>query len=146
MRTESPTAGAEGGVEIVRRLYTALADGDRAVLDTLLHPDFVGRLAEGMPFGIGGEKRGADVMRREGWGAIARHFAARAEPREITPLVDGRLLVTGRYVGRGRGGGSVLDAGFAHVVTVSAGRLTALEQYTDTARWVAAAGRGEENP
>ena len=92
-----------------------------------------------MPFGVGGEHRGAAEMRRHGWGGIARHFTACAEPEQITPLADGRLLVTGRYVGQGRRGGGPVDAAFAHVVSVDDGRITALEQYTDTARWAEAA-------
>ena len=80
-------------VDTARRLYQALGDGDRATLDEILDPDFVGELADGMPFGIGGEHRGAEAMRRSGWGGIARHFAARAEPADIVGLDDGRLLV-----------------------------------------------------
>ncbi|WP_145984211.1 enoyl-CoA hydratase-related protein [Pseudonocardia sp. EC080610-09] len=132
--THTPTAE-----EQVRRLYPALARGDRDELSAILHPDFVGVLAEGMPFGIGGEHRGADEMRRHGWGGIARHFAAGAEPEQVARLTDDRVLVTGRYRGKGRRGGSTVDAAFAHIVTVDDGLITALEQYTDTARWAAAA-------
>jgi 2-(1,2-epoxy-1,2-dihydrophenyl)acetyl-CoA isomerase len=126
--------------ELARRLYTALGEGDRAALEALLAPDFAGVLAEGMPFGIGGTHDGAAAMRRDGWGAIARHFAVRAEPDRFLALTDGRLLVTGRYTGTGRNGGGPVDAAFAHLLTVAGGRISALEQYTDTARWVAAAG------
>jgi ketosteroid isomerase-like protein len=80
-----------------RALYAALAAGDREQLDVLLHPEFTGRTAEGMPFGIGGDHDGPAAMRRNGWGAIARHFEARAEPERFLDLADGRLLVTGRY-------------------------------------------------
>lgn len=124
---------------VVRHLYTALADGDRDTLDAILDPDFVGVLAAGMPGGVGGEHRGAEAMRRDGWGGIGRHFAARAEPDRIDALADGRLLVSGHYRGRGRRGGAELEAAFTHVVTVTGGRLTRLEQLTDTARWAAAA-------
>ncbi|MBN9758230.1 Enoyl-CoA hydratase [Pseudonocardia sp. Ae406_Ps2] len=124
---------------VVRRLYTALADGDRDTLDAILDPDFVGVLAAGMPGDVGGEHRGAEAMRRDGWGGIGRHFAARAEPDRIDALADGRLLVSGHYRGRGRRGGAELEAAFTHVVTVAGGRLTRLEQLTDTARWAAAA-------
>jgi 2-(1,2-epoxy-1,2-dihydrophenyl)acetyl-CoA isomerase len=85
--------------ELARALYAALADGDRHQLDTLLHPGFTGRIAEGMPFGIGGDHDGPAAMRRKGWGAIARHFESRAEPEQFLDLADGRLLVTGRYRG-----------------------------------------------
>lgn len=120
--------------ELARRLYDALADGDAATLDALLDPAFVGVLAEGMPAG-GGTHDGAEAMRRDGWGAIGRGFMARAVPERFLGLADGRLLVTGRYTGSGRRGGSALDAAFAHLFTVDGGRFTHLEQYTDTARW-----------
>ena len=90
--------------DVVRALYAALAAGDREQLDSLLHPGFTGRTAEGMPFGIGGDHDGPTAMRRNGWGKIARHFDARAEPEKVLDLADGRLLVTGRYRGRGKQG------------------------------------------
>jgi len=126
--------------DLARTFYTALAAGGRDQLDALLHPEFIGRTAEGMPFGIGGDHIGPAAMRRNAWGAIARHFEARAEPDRFLDLADGRLLVTGHYRGRGKQGGAALDAGFAHLITVEDGRIKALEQYTDTARWHEAAG------
>jgi 2-(1,2-epoxy-1,2-dihydrophenyl)acetyl-CoA isomerase len=126
--------------DLARAFYTALAAGDRDQLNALLHPEFTGRTAEGMPFGIGGDHDGPAAMRRNAWGAIARHFEARAEPDRFLDLADGRLLVTGRYRGRGKQGGATLDAAFAHLITVEGGRIKAVEQYTDTARWHEAAG------
>ncbi len=126
--------------DLARALYTALAAGDRDRLDALLHPQFTGRLALGMPFDIGGSKDSAEAMRRHGWGTIARHFEASAEPEDFLHLTDGRLLVTGRYRGRGRQSGAPLDAAFAHLITIAQGRIISLEQYTDTAAWQDAAG------
>jgi 2-(1,2-epoxy-1,2-dihydrophenyl)acetyl-CoA isomerase len=126
--------------ELARTFYAALAAGDRDQLDALLHPEFIGHTAEGMPFGIGGQHDGPATMRRNAWGAIARHFDVRAEPDRFLDLADGRLLVTGRYRGRGKQGGATLDAAFAHLITIDQGRIRALEQYTDTARWHEVAG------
>ncbi|MEH2588975.1 enoyl-CoA hydratase-related protein [Bradyrhizobium sp. AZCC 1721] len=131
---------SEKPADLARALYSALATGDREQLDRLLHPEFVGRTAEGMPFGIGGQHDGPSAMRSNGWGAIARHFEARAEPERFLDLADSRLLVTGRYRGCGKHNGAPLDAAFAHLITVEAGRIRALEQFTDTARWRDAAG------
>lgn len=125
--------------ELARAFYAALAAGDRDQLDALLHPEFSGRTTEGMPFGIGGHHEGPVAMRRNAWGVIARHFDARAEPDRFLDLADGSLLVTGRYLGRGKQG-SALDAAFAHLITADQGRIRTLEQYTDTARWHEAAG------
>jgi 2-(1,2-epoxy-1,2-dihydrophenyl)acetyl-CoA isomerase len=127
--------------DLARALYAALASGDRAGLDALLHPEFKGRTAEGMPFGIGGEHNGPAAMRRNGWGAIARHFEARAKPEQFSDLADGRLLVTGRYRGQGKHGGAALDAAFAHLIATDESRITSLEQFTDTACWHEAASR-----
>src|SRR5437762_2437549 len=126
--------------EIARAFYAALATGDRNQLDALLHPEFTGRTAEGMPFGIGGDHDSPAAMRRNGWGAIARHFEARAKPERFLDLTDGRLLVTGRYLGRGKQGGAPLDAAFAHLNAIDQDRIKSLEQFTDTARWHDAAG------
>lgn len=122
------------------RARAALAAGDRDQLDALLHSEFTGRTAEGMPFGIGGDHDSPSATRRNAWGAIARHFEARAEPERFLDLSDGRLLVTGRYRGRGKQGGAALDAAFAHLIAVDQGHIKSLEQSTDTARWHDAAG------
>jgi len=140
MLTQMMSAGAMGG-GVSSAISRALGAGDRdraAVLS--LHPDFVGHTAEGLPFGIGGRHDGAKAMRRDGWGAIARHFVARAEPEQFLDLADGRLLVTGRYRGSGKQGGAPLDAAFAHLIAFDGGRIRALDQYTDTARWHEAGG------
>ena len=121
--------------ELVRRLYVALAAGDAEALDELLAPGFQGRLAEGMPLGLGGPKAGAAAMRDEGWWAIGRAFAVTAEPDEWIACVDGRLLVLGRYRGRARSHERSFDAEFAHLWSADNGRLTALQHFTDTARW-----------
>ena len=127
--------------DLARALYAALAAGDREQLDALLHPEVTGRTAEGMPFGIGGNYESPMAMRRNGWGRIAKHFEARAEPEQFLDLADGRLLVTGRYRGHGKQGGAALDAAFAHLIAINQGRIKSLEQFTDTVRWHEAAGR-----
>jgi 2-(1,2-epoxy-1,2-dihydrophenyl)acetyl-CoA isomerase len=72
--------------DVARAFYAALAAGDRDQLDALLHPEFSGRTAEGMPFEIGGQHDGPAAMRRNVWGTIARHFEARAEPDRFLDL------------------------------------------------------------
>ena len=133
--------------QLAADLYDALAAGDRARITGLLHPDFVGRTAEGMPLGLGGTYHGPDAMYRDFWAQIGRHFeAARAEPAEFGELPDGRLLVTGRYRGRARASGRLLDAEFTHLLTFADGRLARLVQLADTAQWAAALAAGPDAP
>jgi ketosteroid isomerase-like protein len=124
--------------QLVRAVYAALAAGDRDALVELLHPDFEGTLTESLPFGIGGVHRGAEAMIDDGWWALGRAFAVRAEPAEWIPCADGRLLVTGRYTGRARGTRAPIDAAFAHLWSATDGRLSAIWQLTDSALWVGA--------
>ncbi|WP_067899391.1 enoyl-CoA hydratase-related protein [Nocardia vaccinii] len=121
--------------KVAAELYEILATGDRERLDAILIPDFEGRTAEGMPFGLGGVYRGPEAMWSEFWGRIAQHYRARAVPREYLWSGDGRLSVVGRYHGKARVGGGALDAEFVHTLTFAQGRIAGLTQLTDTARW-----------
>jgi 2-(1,2-epoxy-1,2-dihydrophenyl)acetyl-CoA isomerase len=123
---------------LATRLYRALAAGDREGLEEILHPGFEGRTTEGLPLALGGTYAGPDAMRREFWGRIARSYHAQAEPAEFGHLDDGRLLVTGRYTGEARESGGKLDARFVHLLRFAEGRVAALDQLTDSARWTEA--------
>src|SRR2546429_9077261 len=123
---------------LVRRVYRALAAGDADALSDLLDPEFEGHFADGLPLGIGGVHRGAAAAVRDGWWAIGRAFDVRAETEEWIPTADGRLLVLGVYRGSARSTRQPVEASFAHLWTARDGRLTALRQLTDTARWIAA--------
>jgi len=123
-------------------LYKALADGDRAALDTLLHPDFSGQATEGLPAGLGGRYGGPAAMRREFWGRIGRDFRVQALPERFHSMDDGRLFVAGRYRGEAIVSGKPLDAQFIHVLSFVDGRIAALEQLTDSALWEEALDAG----
>jgi 2-(1,2-epoxy-1,2-dihydrophenyl)acetyl-CoA isomerase len=131
----------EAKVAAVRSLYRALAAGDREALGKLLHPDFLGHATAGLPLGVGGEHIGPDAMRREVWWRLGRHYNVQAQPDEFHTLDDGRLLVAGRYRGEARRSGNKLDAAFHHVIGFADdGRMTSLDQLTDSAGWVEALG------
>ncbi|MBB3606136.1 2-(1,2-epoxy-1,2-dihydrophenyl)acetyl-CoA isomerase [Mycolicibacterium sp. BK556] len=126
-------------VTAAQRLYDALAAGDREGIDALLHPDFVGHAAEGLPLDMGGRHVGADAMCANLWWRIGRNFTARAIPGDFQLLGDGRLMVAGRYRGTARRSGQPLDAEFVHLLDFAPdGRITTLHQLTDTAAWHAA--------
>ncbi|HEX6492924.1 MAG TPA: nuclear transport factor 2 family protein, partial [Candidatus Dormibacteraeota bacterium] len=119
-------------------VYSALVTWDKERLRELLAPGFEAVLPEGMPAGAGGRRIGAEAMIRDTWRAIGRAYEMAAEPSEWIPCADGRLLVIGRYRGRGRDTGLPVDAAFAHLWTARDGRLVALWHVTDTALWAAA--------
>jgi 2-(1,2-epoxy-1,2-dihydrophenyl)acetyl-CoA isomerase len=128
-------------VSTARRLYRALAAGDRAALSTLLHPDFVGHATDGLPLDMGGRHDGPEAMQRDLWWTIGRHYKVEAQPEDFRVLDDGRLFVAGHYRGEGRASGRRLDAAFIHLIGFAAdGRIASLRQLTDSAAWVHALG------
>lgn len=130
--------------ETASRLYAVLAKGDAAALDDLLHPEFVGTTAAGLPLGLGGRYEGVEAMRDGFWWRVGRSYRAEAVPEEFGLLDDGRLFVSGRYCGEGRASGVPLDAAFVHVLAFRDGRVVSLTQLTDTRAWEAALG--DERP
>lgn len=128
-------------VSTAQQLYRALAAGDRDTLRSLLHPEFVGHATEGLPLDMGGEHAGPEAMQLNLWWQIGRHYKVEAQVDEFRSLDDGRLFVAGHYRGEARATGKRLDAAFIHVIGFSAdGRISALDQLTDSAAWVEAIG------
>jgi ketosteroid isomerase-like protein len=124
--------------DVVRRLYPALAAGDRETLTELLHPDFDGYFSPGLPAPVGGHHAGATSCIEQGWWAIGARWKVRAEPERYLDCAPGEVLVTGTYRGSGRASGRPVEAPFAHLWSTEGGRLRSLHQYTDTALWCAA--------
>jgi 2-(1,2-epoxy-1,2-dihydrophenyl)acetyl-CoA isomerase len=128
-------------VSTAQQLYRALAAGDREALSTLLHPDFVGQVTDGLPLDMGGRHDGPEAMRRDVWWTIGRHYKVEIQPEEFRLLDDGRLFVAGHYRGEGRISGRRLDAAFIHLIAFAADeRIASLQQLTDSAAWAQALG------
>lgn len=134
---------ADAKVSTAQRLYRALAAGDKDAITALLHPEFVGHAAEGLPLDMGGRHDGPEAMARDVWWRIGRHYRVEAQVDEFRLLDDGRLFVAGHYRGDARVSGNKLDAAFVHVLGFSDdGRIASLDQLTDTAAWRDALGDG----
>lgn len=122
-------------VVAARRLYDGFAARDgQAILDAL-RDDFRGEVADGMPLGVGGIHEGREAMLRDCWGPVFGAYDMRVEADEYLECGADRVVVLGRYRGPHREGGWEVDAAFAHVLTIRDGRVAALRQITDTARW-----------
>lgn len=124
---------AAARVATVQRVYVVLA-GDRDALDRVLHPDFVGHAAAGLPLNMGGIDVGSEAMRTNLWWRIGEHVTARAVAEDFQPLDDGRLIVIGTDRGVARRSGARLDAAFVQTWEFDAnGRTATLQQRTDAA-------------
>jgi ketosteroid isomerase-like protein len=88
--------------------------------------------AEGMPYG--GRYRGSREVFEQVFSRIAvdvEEFSA--QPDELIPAGDDRVLALGRYSGTAKNG--KLDAAFAHLWTVKDGQVVKFVQYADTHRY-----------
>lgn len=132
-------------LEVAQSLYRALSESDGEALFDLLTDDFEGQVSAGMPHGAGGVHHGRVAMIADVWGRIDALYDVEVLPREYLPVADGdRVVVLGTYRGSARDEDAAVDgadtttrvdAAFAHVITVRNGRITALQQITDTVRW-----------
>ena len=126
-----PTATA-----VAEHLYRAISDRDAEALSAALSADFHATVSAGMPHGVGGEHHGRVAMIAEVWGHIDATYDLAVVPTEFLEIGTGdKVVVVGTYRGTARDGTTRVDAAFAHIIAVRNGRVTALQQITDTVRW-----------
>lgn len=130
-------AMSSAAIDVIEANYRAFADGDVARITALLaQVDW--EEAAGMPYG--GRYHGAQAVFENVLGPIGQDvqdFTAR--PDELLPIGGDRVLALGRY--RGTGARGALDVPFAHLWTVTDGKITRFVQYADTALFRQATGR-----
>lgn len=121
---------------VVESLYRAFGAGDGATISGLLAADLVWMEGEGGPLADRNPYNGPAAVFEGVFGRIGAQFKGFVvTPATYLPSGD-RVVVMGRYTGTNRATGEALDAQFAHVFTVSGGKITHFQQYTDTAQWV----------
>ncbi|MGB8406481.1 MAG: nuclear transport factor 2 family protein [Mycobacterium sp.] len=129
------TSEAIPAIEVAARLYAAFAASDGAALARLLHPEFTGRVSDGMPFGAGGPVHSPGQMLREVWGAAFTHYETAPHPDEYVAVGNDRVIVLGYYRGRSRATHRQYEAAFTHDITIRDNKIASLVQITDTKPW-----------
>lgn len=121
---------------VVETLYRAFAAADGATIGGLLAADLVWVEAEGGPYADLNPYNGPGAVFEGVFGRIGAAFDGFAAT-PATYLVSGDQVVAfGRYTGTNKATGEALDAQFTHVFTVTDGKITHFQQYTDTAQWM----------
>lgn len=126
--------------EIIHGVYTAFGKGDVAGVLGAFDAKIVWREAEGYFMAAGNPYRGPNAVAEGVFGRIATEFESFSVQPQST--IDGgdAVVVQGRYRGKLRGSGRALDAQFAHVWNLRAGKVVEFQQYTDTLQWTRAKG------
>jgi ketosteroid isomerase-like protein len=131
-------AVAQANVELVRGVYDAFAGGDVDAVFAAMKPDVEWDESEGMPYG--GVYHGRDAIVANVFGPILSDVEGfTADPDELLPLDDSRVIARGRHGGRGAAG--PVDARFVHVWTITDGKVSRYEQLADTRRFCDAVGK-----
>ncbi len=115
---------------LVQELYAAFAARDRTRLLAVMHPDIVWIQNAGFPHG--GEHRGAVTVLDEVLARFRREWSAwRADVHEWIDAGD-TIVALGAYAGTHAATGRSMEAAFAHVYRVEAGRIVRFQLFTDT--------------
>jgi ketosteroid isomerase-like protein len=131
-RDAVPAKAGSGNLDVVKRLYAAFADRDRATILELLDPAIEWVQNEGFPGGgrhVGAEAVLDGVFARfrqdwESWEAVVDEWIDAGDT----------VVAAGKYRGTYKASGRSTTAAFAHVYRVRRGRIVRFEQYTDTAK------------
>lgn len=118
----------------VKGFYATAARGEMNVLFEALAPTIEWREAENSPFASGNPYVGPEAV-----GKLLANIGEEIEGLAIVPMnvIDGgdSVVVEGRYKGKIRETGNVMDAQFAHVWQFRDGKVVRFQQYTDTTQW-----------
>jgi ketosteroid isomerase-like protein len=125
----------EDHVAIVRRLYDAFSRGDVPAVLGALDDGIRWQEAEGFVYADGNPYVGPNAVLQGVFGRLAGEWADfKVHPREIHATPDG-AITEGRYTGTYKATGRQVDAQFAHVWTITSGKISGFQQYTDTAQF-----------
>jgi len=119
--------------EPVLALYAALEQGDLGErLDDCLHPEVTWRSSPTMPWGAAVEGRSGPDAVRDYLTMIGEQLDARVEIDDVIETED-RVVTLGVISGTARSTGAPFHAPFAHVWTVTDGKIVDHRGFPDTA-------------
>ena len=125
---------SQTNVDLIESLYSAFARGDGPAVLASMDPAIVWNEAENFPYADRNPYVGPAAVAEGIFFRLATewdHF--QALPSEFLDA-DDTVVVLGRYKATWKATGAPLNAQFAHVWRLRAARVTAFQQYTDTAQ------------
>jgi uncharacterized protein len=123
-------------VKIAQQAYSNFTSGDIPSLLNLLADGIEWQLptVEGVPFT--GKRQGREAV-EQFFASVAEHQEVlQFEPREFIAQ-ENKVVALGHYEWRVKGTGREVKSDFAHVFTVEGGRITAFQEFFDSAAFAA---------
>ena len=127
--------------DTMRALYEAFGKGDIEAVLGAMDPQIAWREAEGNPYKMDGQPWvGPNEIVENLFMKLGTEWDGfTVTPAKYTEAGD-RVVVEGRYTGKYLTTGKSVDSQFCHIWDVTNGKITAFQQYTDTAQFQAAVG------
>jgi ketosteroid isomerase-like protein len=121
-------------VDATRSSYEAFARGDMDGVVADMHPEIEWHQAQGLPHG--GFYRGLDAVRRAVFDPLDEEWwdEFSADPEQYLDAAP-EVVVLGRYRGRAKRTGKLLDVPFVHIWSFHDGKAVRFRQFLDTAGW-----------
>jgi ketosteroid isomerase-like protein len=117
----------------VKKLYDAFSEGDVPTVLAGLTTDINWNEAENFIYADGNPYIGHDAVVNGVFGRIGAEWESfNLIDKAFMNTEDGKVLVTGRYQGKYKASGKLLDAQFAHLWTMKDTLAASFQQYTDT--------------
>jgi ketosteroid isomerase-like protein len=125
---------AQENVALIKSMYEAFGRGDIPFVLSALDPKVVWNEAENFIYADGNPYVGPQSVLNGVFTRLGTEWRGfSATPEEFLDAGD-TVVVRGRYRGIYIASGASLDAQFAHVFTMRAGKVARFQQYTDTAQ------------
>lgn len=127
-------------VEIARGGYDAFNRGEIEAVLGIMDPDIEWQEpeVEGLP--ASGIHHGREAVAENVFGRVQEDWDEfQVLPEEFLDAGE-RVVVLGRFQGKGKASGGTLDAPFAHIWTLRDGKLVWFRNYMDTANFLQALG------
>jgi len=124
------------GADLLRGLYEAFGRGDIAAVLGAMDPAISWHQAEGNPYKVdGGAWIGPNAIVENLFVKLGTEWDGfTVTPARFSESGD-QVIVEGRYTGTYKATGKSIDAQFCHIWNVKDGKVTAFQQYTDTAQF-----------
>jgi uncharacterized protein len=124
----------EDNVTVIRDAFDAFNRGDIPQVVGVLEPDVAWHNPEAPypPPAGGGTQLGVDNVVAAIFGPVRETWDEFQAVGERFLAAGDHVIATGRFSGRARAGGGQLDAPFAMVFEMRAGRVRRVDQYTDS--------------
>jgi ketosteroid isomerase-like protein len=126
---------SQANVDTVKELYAAFGREDLETVREMMAPDIEWYEAESFPYEDGNPYVGPDAVLDGVYARLTGEWDGFTE--ELGNVLDAgeQVVTTGYYTGTYKPTGKHVRAQFVHVWTARNGRITAFQQYTDTAQF-----------